>query len=111
MEKIDDPKSPCYGIVQLDAIDVWHMRKGVYQYYVDAWAFLDLRLAADAVGTLNLNADNKHFTEECRISKVSPHKSPTKTFRRIGLHEGYLCFGIEEEGEGVYAFWEHTCLV
>src|ERR1035441_1373109 len=41
----------------------------------------------------------------------SLHKSFAATFKRNGLYEGNLWFGVEPEGVGMYGFWAHCCLL
>ena len=111
MEEIKDAHDPRYGLIQAGAMEVTHMVKGMHQYYMDAWAVLGLQEAGDAAGALGLVADQKLFAQEARDLKASLHKSFRQTFKRTGLYEGYLWFGVEKEGEGMYNFWGHTPLV
>jgi hypothetical protein len=111
MEEVKDPEDPRYGLIQAGAMEVVHMKKGMHQYYMDAWAVLGLQETADAAGALGLAADQKLFAQEAQDLKASLHKSFSRTFKRTGLYEGYLWFGVEPEGEGMYGFWGHTPLL
>ena len=111
MEEVSNPDDPRYGLIPPGAMEVFEMTRGMHHYYMDAWAVLGLREAADAAAALGLSADQKLFAQEARDLRASLHKSFEQTFKRTGLYEGYLWFGVEKEGEGMYGFWGHTPLL
>jgi hypothetical protein len=111
MQEIKDPSDPRYGLIQAGAMEVWDMKKGMHQYYVDAWAILGLTEAAEAARAAGRSADRELFAREARELRASLYKSFQQTFRRTGLYEGNLWFGVESEGEGMYNFWGHTPLL
>jgi hypothetical protein len=80
-------------------------------YYLNAFGILGLREAADAAASLGLEADARRFTAECEDLKKCLHRSFAQTFKRTGLYEGHLFFGVEPEGVGMYGFWAHNCLL
>ena len=51
------------------------------------------------------------FATETLDLKNSLHQSFEQTFKRTGLYEGHLWFGVEPRGVGMYGFWAHNCLV
>jgi len=70
-----------------------------------------LREAADAAVSLGLRDDARLFASEAADLKAALHRSMAATFKRTGLYEGSLWFGVENEGEGMYGFWGHTPLL
>jgi hypothetical protein len=111
MAEVKNPEDPRYGLIEPGAMEVATMTKGMHHYYMDAWAVLGLREAADAAGALGLAADEKTFARECQELRSSLLKSFRQTFKRTGLYQGYIWFGVEPEGEGMYGFWGHTPLL
>jgi hypothetical protein len=111
MEEVGDPNDPRYGLIQPGAMEIWDPKKGMHHYYMDAWAILGLREAAEAANALGLVPDQNLFAQECRDLKMSLYKSFQQTFRRTGLYEGQLWYGVEEQGVGMYGDWGHTPLV
>jgi hypothetical protein len=57
------------------------------------------------------NTTEELFARETQELKASLYKSFQQTFRRTGLYEGYMWFGVEKESESMYGFWGHAPLV
>ncbi len=111
MAEVKDPNDPRYGLIEPGAMEVAAVTKGMHMYYMDAYAILGLKEAADAAGALGLKDDQKLFASEAADLKACLRLSCEKTFRRTGLYEGYLWYGVEEQGDGMYGMWGHTPLV
>jgi hypothetical protein len=111
MTEIKNPNDPRYGLIQPGAMEVGAITKGMHMYYMDAWAILGLNEAADAALSLGLQKDHDLFSKEASDLKLSLLKSMKQTFRRTGLYEGKLWYGVENEGDGMYGMWGHTPLV
>ncbi len=111
MAEVKNPNDPRYGLIEPGAMEVAAMTKGMHHYYMDAWAILGLREAADAAVSLGLRDDARLFASEAADLKAALHRSMAATFKRTGLYEGSLWFGVENEGEGMYGFWGHTPLL
>jgi hypothetical protein len=111
MAAVKDIADPRYGLLEPGAMEVMEVGKGMHMYYLNAFGILGLREAADAARALGHEADAKLFTSECYYLKASLHKSFHQTFKRTGLYEGHLWFGVEPEGVGMYGFWAHNCLL
>jgi hypothetical protein len=92
-------------------MEVMEVGKGMHMYYLNGFAVLGLREAADAAAALGRDEDARLLTAECMDLKKSLHRSFTQTFKRTGLYEGNLFFGVEPEGVGMYGFWAHNCLL
>jgi hypothetical protein len=80
-------------------------------YYLNAFSVLGLREAADAAKAVGAEEDARLFAAEWLDLKNSLHRSFQQTFKRTGLYEGYLWFGVEPQGVGMYGFWAHNCLI
>ncbi len=111
MDRVKDPNDPRYGLIEPNAMEVASMTHGQHQYYIDAWAILGLREAADAAAALGKTDDAKMFAQESADLRAAMRKSMEATFKRLSLYQGYIWFGVEPEGEGMYGFWGHTPLV
>jgi len=111
MREVKDPRDPRYGLIEPGAMEVWSVGQGMHMYYMNAFGVLGLREAADAAAALGNRADAEHFAEECRDLRESLLRSFRTTFKRTGLYEGYLWFGVEPKGVGMYGFWAHNCLL
>ncbi len=111
MRQVKDPDDPRYGLIEPGAMEVGAVTKGMHMYYMDAWAILGLQEAADAAGDLGLKADRKLFSREAAELRACLHRSCEKTFRRESLYQGFLWYGAEETGDGMYGMWGHTPLV
>jgi len=111
MEEVGDPDDPRYGLIEPGAMEVLEVGQGMHMYYMNGFAVLGLREAADTALALGRSEDHKLFMSECLDLKRSLHKSFVRTFKRIGLYEGYLWFGVEPQGVGMYGFWAHNCLL
>ncbi|OHB85471.1 MAG: hypothetical protein A2V98_26170 [Planctomycetes bacterium RBG_16_64_12] len=111
MEEVKDPEDPRYGLIEPGGMEVLEVGQGMHMYYMNGFAILGLREAADAARSLGAADDHKLFWTEALELKKSLHKSFTQTFKRTGLYEGHLWFGVEPEGVGMYGFWAHNCLV
>jgi hypothetical protein len=111
MAEVKDPKDPRYGLIEPGAMEVVDMGKGTHMYYLNAFSVLGLREAADAAKAVGAEDDARLFAAECRDLKESLHRSFQQTFKRTGLYEGHLWFGVEPEGVGMYGFWAHNCLI
>lgn len=111
MEEVGNPEDPRYGLIEPGGMEVLEVGKGMHMYYMNAFAILGLREAADAARALGRDADAALFTGEADALKASLRKSFSQTFKRTGLYEGSLWFGVEPEGVGMYGFWAHNCLL
>ncbi|MHB1457501.1 MAG: hypothetical protein ACYC0V_11370 [Armatimonadota bacterium] len=111
MAEIKDPNDPRYGLIEPGAMEVGAISKGMHMYYMDAWAILGLNEAADSALSLGLQKDHDVFAKEASELKACLLKSMKQTFRRTGLYEGRLWYGVENEGDGMYGMWGHTPLV
>lgn len=111
MREVKDPHDPRYGLIEPGGMEVMEVGKGMHMYYMNAFAILGLREAADAAGSLGQADDQKLFSRECAELTARLHASFAKTFKRTGLYEGHLWFGVEPEGVGMYGFWAHCCLL
>ncbi len=111
MEEVKEPTDPRYGLIEPGGMEVLEVGKGMHMYYMNAFAILGLREAADAAQSLGLTDDHKLFDTECADLKKSLHRSFEQTFKRTGLYEGHLWFGVEPQGVGMYGFWAHNCLL
>ncbi|MBI4605813.1 MAG: hypothetical protein HY721_27925 [Planctomycetes bacterium] len=110
-EEVKDPDDPRYGLIEPGGMEVLEVGKGMHMYYMNAFAVLGLREAAEAAAALGLRDDAKLFEAECADLKRSLRRSFERTFRRTGLYEGHLWFGVEPEGVGMYGFWAHNVLL
>lgn len=111
MSEVGNPDDPRYGLIEPGAMEVMDAGKGMHMYYLNAFAVLGLREAADAANAIGLTEDADLFSRECSELKQSLHRSFEQTFKRLGLYEGHLWFGVEPEGVGMYGFWAHNCLL
>lgn len=111
MAEVGNPGDPRYGLIEPGAMEVMDVGRGVHMYYLNAFAVLGLREAADAATALGLEEDAGLFARECSDLKQSLHQSFAQTFKRLSLYEGHLWFGVEPEGVGMYGFWAHNCLL
>jgi hypothetical protein len=109
--EVKDPNDPRYGLIEPGAMEVATMGKGMHHYYMDAWAVLGLREAAEAAGALRLTEEQELFAREAQDLQSSLLKSFRQTFKRTGLYQGHIWFGVEPQGEGMYGFWGHTPLL
>jgi hypothetical protein len=111
MNEVKDPNDPRYGLLEPGAMEVMEVGKGMHMYYLSGFGILGLREAADAAAALGRVDDARRFAAEALDLKKSLHRSFTQTFKRTGLYEGHLWFGVEPEGVGMYGFWAHNCLL
>jgi hypothetical protein len=111
MAQIKDPGDPRYGLIEPGAMEVAAVTRGMHMYYMDAWAVLGLREAADAAAALGRKDDRKLFSREAEELRACLLRSCRATFRRNGLYEGALSPGVEREGDGMYGMWGHTPLL
>ena len=111
MREVGNPEDPRYGLIEPGGMEVLEVGQGMHMYYMNAFAILGLREAADAAQSLGRAEDHKLFSDAASELKASLHKSFAKTFKRTGLYEGHLWFGVEPEGVGMYGFWAHCCLL
>ncbi len=111
MDEVKHPDDPRYGLIEPGAMEVIEVGKGMHMYYMNAFAILGLAEAADAAGALGLKDDEEMFGLERSELKAALHASFEKTFKRLGLYEGQLWFGVEPEGVGMYGYWAHNCLL
>jgi hypothetical protein len=111
MKQIGDPADPRYGLLEPGAMEVLDVGKGAHMYYLNGFGVLGLHEAADAARGLGLDEEVALFTREAADLKACLHRSFEKTFKRTGLYEGHLWFGVEPEGVGMYGFWAHNCLL
>jgi len=108
---VKDPNDPRYGLIEPGGMEVMEVGKGMHMYYMNAFAILGLREAADAAGSLGRTKDQELFSKQTAELTACLHASFAKTFKRNGLYEGNLWFGVEPEGVGMYGFWAHCCLL
>ena len=111
MADVKDPRDPRYGLLEPGAMEVMEVGKGTHMYYLNGFAVLGLREAADAAQAVGASEDARKFAAECLDLKKRLRQSMAQTFKRVGLYEGHLWFGVEPEGVGMYGFWAHNCLV
>ncbi|HPO11932.1 MAG TPA: hypothetical protein PLI09_00690, partial [Candidatus Hydrogenedentes bacterium] len=111
MKEVKDPNDLRYGLIEPGGMEVMEVGKGMHMYYMNGFAILGLSEAADAAQALGLQNDADLFTREGQDLKDCLHRSFTDTFKRTGLYEGHLWFGVEPEGVGMYGFWAHNCLL
>lgn len=111
MAKVKDANDPRYGLIEPGAMEVAAITRGMHMYYMDAWAVLGLREAADAAAALGNKNDAEKFAKESNDLRDCLNKSMRKTFKRVSLYQGYIWFGVEPEGDGMYGFWGHTPLL
>ncbi|MBU4273743.1 MAG: hypothetical protein KKA28_17935 [Planctomycetes bacterium] len=113
MAEIKDSKDPRYGLIEPGAMEVMEAEvgKGMHMYYLNAFSVLGLREAADAAKAVGAEDDARLFAAEGLDLKHCLHQSFQQTFKRKGLYEGHLWFGVEPVGVGLYGFWAHNCLV
>ncbi|MHB1000877.1 MAG: hypothetical protein ACYC27_16670 [Armatimonadota bacterium] len=111
MAEVRNPNDPRYGLIEPGAMEVGAISKGMHMYYMDAWAILGLNEAADAALSLGMRQDHDLFRREAADLKACLLKSMKQTFRRTGLYEGRIWYGVENEGDGMYGMWGHTPLV
>ena len=111
MQEVGNPDDPRYGLIEPGGMEVLEVGQGMHMYYMNAFAILGLREAADAAQSLGQGQDHKLFAAQATELKASLHQSFARTFKRTGLYEGNLWFGVEPEGVGMYGFWAHCCLL
>jgi hypothetical protein len=111
MQEVGDPDDPRHGLIEPGGMEVLEVGQGMHMYYMNAFAILGLREAHDAAASLGRTEDAERFGRECAELTASLHRSFRQTFRRTGLYEGHLWFGVEPEGVGMYGFWAHNCLL
>jgi hypothetical protein len=111
MAEVRDPNDPRYGLIEPGAMEVGSVTKGMHMYYMDAWAVLGLNEAADAASAAGIPADAARFRREAADLRACLLRSCRRTFRRSGLYEGSLWFGVEQQGDGMYGMWGHTPLL
>ena len=111
MDEVRQPDDPRYGLIEPGAMEVMEVGGGMHMYYLNAFSVLGLHEAADAAEALGLREDADLFARECRELKASLHRSFEQTFKRLGLYEGHLWFGVEPQGIGMYGFWAHNALL
>ena len=109
--EVKDPNDLRYGLIEPGGMEVLEVGKGMHMYYMNAFGILGLREAADAARSLGRSEDCKLFTAQAAELTASLHASFARTFKRTGLYEGQLWFGVEPEGVGMYGFWAHCCLL
>ncbi|MCL5096433.1 MAG: hypothetical protein M1608_02655, partial [Candidatus Omnitrophica bacterium] len=111
MQEVGQPDDPRYGLIEPGGMEVLEVGKGMHMYYMNAFAILGLHEAAEAAEALDYDEDARLFASESTQLKESLHRSFEKTFKRTGLYSGYLWFGVEPSGVGMYGFWAHNCLL
>ncbi len=111
MKEVQNPEDPRYGLIEPGGMEVLEVGDGMHMYYMNGFAILGLREAADAARSLGADDDHKLFAQEAQELQSSLHRSFSATFKRTGLYEGHLWFGVEPQGVGMYGFWAHNCLL
>ena len=111
MAEVKNPGDLRYGLLEPGAMEVAEVGKGMHMYYLNGFGVLGLREAADAARAVGCEEDAQRFAAECLDLKQCLYRSFAATFKRTGLYEGNLFFGVEPEGVGMYGFWAHNCLI
>ena len=111
MQEVQNPEDPRYGLIEPGGMEVLDVGAGMHMYYMNGFAVLGLREAADAARALGADDDGQLFTQEGQELQTSLYKSFAATFKRTGLYDGHLWFGVEPQGVGMYGFWAHNCLL
>ncbi|MHB8866596.1 MAG: hypothetical protein ACYC6N_29910, partial [Pirellulaceae bacterium] len=111
MQEVQDSADPRYGLIEPGGMEVLDVGTGMHMYYMNGFAVLGLREAADAARALGAMDDCQLFTQHAQELQASLYRSFVATFKRTGLYEGHLWFGVEPEGVGMYGFWAHNCLL
>ncbi len=111
MAEVQDPADPRYGLIEPGGMEVLEVGQGMHMFYMNGFAILGLREAADAAGALGRDDDAQQFAAEAADLQRCLLRAFQRTFKRTGLYEGHLWFGIEPQGVGMYGFWAHNCLV
>ncbi|MHB9076670.1 MAG: hypothetical protein ACYC3X_04135 [Pirellulaceae bacterium] len=111
MQEVKDPEDPRYGLIEPGGMEVLEVGAGMHMYYMNGFAILGLREAADAARAVGAAEDCRLFTQQGEELQASLHKSFVATFKRTALYEGQLWFGVEPQGVGMYGFWAHNCLL
>ena len=76
--EVKDPHDPRYGLIEPGGMEVMEVGKGMHMYYMNAFAILGLREAADAAQSLGLAEDHRLFTAAGRRT----HRQPPRIVRR-----------------------------
>jgi hypothetical protein len=108
---VKNPEDPRFGLLEPGAMEVLQVGKGMHMYYMNAFGILGLREAADAAQSLGRTEDYQLFAGQAAELTSSLRASFARTFKRTGLYDGHLWFGVEPEGVGMYGFWAHCCLL
>jgi hypothetical protein len=113
MKTVGDPADPRYGLIEPGAMEVGRLGKGVHMYYMDAFAVLGLKETADAALALGKQDDYKMFHQEYLDLRNALLRAFRYNFKRTGLYEGTLWYGVEQEpgDAGMYGDWAHNALV
>jgi len=111
MQEVQDPADPRYGLIEPGGMEVLEVGAGMHMYYMNGFAILGLREAADAARAVGAAEDERLFAGQAHALQESLHRSFRATFKRTGLYQGNLWFGVEPEGVGMYGFWAHNCLL
>jgi hypothetical protein len=111
IQEVKDPNDPRFGLLEPGGMEVLEVGRGMHMYYMNAFAILGLREAADAAQSLGRTDDYRLLAGQAAELTASLHASFAKTFKRTGLYDGHLWFGVEPEGVGMYGFWAHCCLL
>jgi hypothetical protein len=113
MKDIGDPSDMRYGLIEPGAMEVGRLGKGVHMYYMDAFAVLGLKETADAALALGKQDDYTMFYQEYQDLKKALYRAFQYNFKRTGLYEGNLWYGVEQEpgDAGMYGDWAHNALV
>ena len=111
MDAILDPADLRYGLIEPGGMEVIDVGKGMHMFYMNAFAILGLRETASVARSLGREEDQEGFEKEARDLQSSLTRAFEQTFKRTGLYEGYLWFGLEPEGVGMYGFWAHNALL
>ncbi len=111
MTDVGDRDDLRYGLIEPGGMEVLEVGQGMHMFYMNGFAILGLREAADAARALGRSDDAELFLAEADDLQRCLLRAFQETFKRTGLYDGHLWFGIEPQGVGMYGFWAHNCLV
>jgi len=63
--EVEDPNDPRYGLIEPGGMEVMEVGKGMHMYYMNAFAILGLREAADVAGALGGRKIENLFQPGC----------------------------------------------
>ncbi len=72
MQEVKDPQDPRYGLIEPGGMEVLEVGAGMHMYYMNGFAVLGLREAADAARSMGAEDDCRLFTQECQDLQAQP---------------------------------------